>query len=87
MQNCAAFSGRKGTEMDDFACGLRVLSWDDRAADHHGQIRACLDAKGTPMGAMDMMIDAHARSTGMALVTNSVQEFRRVPALTIENWA
>ncbi len=81
------YSDRLRREIDDFACRLRVLPWDERVADHYGQVRAYLDTKGTPIGAMDMMIAAHARSAGMALVTNNREHFRRVPGLKIENWA
>jgi tRNA(fMet)-specific endonuclease VapC len=34
----------------------------------------------------DLHIAAHARSEGLILVTNNVDEFARVPALQIENW-
>jgi tRNA(fMet)-specific endonuclease VapC len=33
-----------------------------------------------------MHIAAHARSEGLVLVTNNMEEFARVPALEAENW-
>jgi tRNA(fMet)-specific endonuclease VapC len=36
---------------------------------------------------MDMLIAAHALSLNCILVTNNESEFRRIPALKIENWA
>jgi len=62
-------------------------AWDAAAADHYGDIRVALERKGTPIGAMDMMIAAHARSMNAVLVTNNTKHFRRVPGLKVENWA
>lgn len=42
---------------------------------------------GHPLGALDMLIAAHARSLNLILVTNNVKEFDRVPDLRIDNWA
>ena len=49
-------------------------------------IRVALERKGTPIGAHDMLIAAHARAIDAVCVTDNVAEFRRVPALKIENW-
>ena len=38
------------------------------------------------IGANDLLIAAHARSLGFALVTNNTAEFGRVRGLTTENW-
>lgn len=72
--------------IQEFASGLALLSWDAAAADHYGSIRAELERKGTLIGAMDMMIAAHARSIDAVLVTNNTKHFRRVPRLKVENW-
>ena len=37
-------------------------------------------------GPNDLLIAAHALSTGLPLVTNNVSEFERVPGLNVENW-
>lgn len=63
-----------------------VIPFDDKAAAHYGQIAAYLQQKGTPIGTMDMLIAAHARSQGLTVVTNNVRDFGRVPDLKIENW-
>jgi tRNA(fMet)-specific endonuclease VapC len=57
-----------------------------KAAAHFGQIRAELARLGTPCGAYDMLIGAHARSEGLVLVTNNVREFLRIPGLRVDNW-
>lgn len=65
---------------------LTVLPFDDKAAAQYGKICAYLRKKGTPIGTMDMLISAHAKSEGLILVTNNEREFKRVPNLTVENW-
>ena len=38
------------------------------------------------IGANDLLIAAHARSQELTVVTNNTEHFRRVPALSVENW-
>jgi len=66
---------------------IPVAPMDTEVAMCFGRIRAGLEAKGTPIGAYDLMIAAHAMSLGLILVTNNVREFSRVEGLRIENWA
>lgn len=72
--------------VEDFVRRLTVLDWDSTAAEHYADIRTKLEAGGTPIGNMDMLIAAHARSVSAVLVTNNEKHFRRVSALTVENW-
>jgi tRNA(fMet)-specific endonuclease VapC len=62
-------------EIDDFTDQLTVLAWDEAAADHYGAIRTVLEKKGRVIGAMDMLIAAHARSIKAVLVTNDLRHF------------
>jgi tRNA(fMet)-specific endonuclease VapC len=73
-------------EIDNFVSRLVVIPWDEFAADHYGAIRASLEKVGTLVGAMDMLIAAHARSCGATLVTNNLREFDRIKGLTSLNW-
>jgi tRNA(fMet)-specific endonuclease VapC len=52
----------------------------------YASIRVTLERRGTPIGAHDMLIAAHARVLDAVCVTDNVAEFRRVPALKVENW-
>ena len=70
----------------NFLAPLQILAFDDQAAQHYGKIRAYLERKGQTIGAMDLLIAAHARSLSLTLVTNNEKEFSRVPGLTVENW-
>jgi tRNA(fMet)-specific endonuclease VapC len=49
-------------------------------------LRVALEKKGVPIGAHDMLIAAHARALDAVCVTDNVGEFKRVPALEVENW-
>ena len=69
-----------------FASPLEILPFDDNAALHYGDIRTYLERSGQSIGAMDMLIAAHARSIPLTLVTNNTREFSRVPNLLVENW-
>ena len=72
--------------VEDFVRHLDVMDWDTDAADQYGVIRAELEAAGTPIGAMDMMIAAHAKSIKAVLVTNNQKHFARIKGLKVEKW-
>jgi tRNA(fMet)-specific endonuclease VapC len=72
--------------LDEFTIPLEVVSFDEDAAHVYGDIRANLEKAGMPIGAMDMLIAAHAISLGIPLVTNNAREFVRIPALNIIDW-
>jgi tRNA(fMet)-specific endonuclease VapC len=66
---------------------VRSLAWSNDAAAHYAQVRAHLEARGEPIGNMDQMIAAHARSAGVPLVTANAKEFRRIPGLQVLDWS
>jgi tRNA(fMet)-specific endonuclease VapC len=68
-----------------FLSPLEVASFDRDAAAACGQLRATIEQKGTSIGAMDLLIAAHALSLDVRLVTNNAREFRRVHGLRVEN--
>jgi len=72
--------------IEHFTARLDVLEFSSKAAAHYGQIRTELERAGKPVGAHDMLIAAHARAEGLAVVTNNTREFARIPGLRVENW-
>jgi tRNA(fMet)-specific endonuclease VapC len=72
--------------IDTFTATVDVLSFDSSAADAFGGLCAALEAKGTPIGALDTLIAAHALSLNLTLVTNNSKHFTRVRGLRTENW-
>lgn len=63
-----------------------VAAFDAAAASAYGPLRHELAVRGTPIGALDILIAAHALSLEAVLVTRNVREFRRVHDLRVENW-
>ena len=77
---------RNREALEQFVSPLEVAAFDRPATLTYGRMRALLEKKGRPIGSMDMLIAAHALSVGARLVTNNVEEFKRVPGLRVENW-
>ena len=73
--------------LTQFLSPLEIVPYDDKAAAVYGQIRNHLEKKGAIVGAMDMLIGAHAQSIPVTLVTKNLREFKRIPGLRVENWA
>jgi len=68
-----------------FLLRIEVLPWDHEAAEHNGVLRAELQRSGRVLGAVDMLIAAHALAANAVLVTQD-RAFRHVPGLVIEDW-
>jgi tRNA(fMet)-specific endonuclease VapC len=80
-------ASRKLTRQVDAVLGaITILPLEAGAERHYAAIRSDLERKGTPIGANDMLIAAHARAIGAVCVTDNVAEFECVPALRVENW-
>ncbi len=73
--------------LKQFLQPLLILNYTDEDAEVYGKIRAILEAKGIPIGAMDLLIASQAVGRNLILVTNNENEFRRVKGIRIENWA
>ena len=72
--------------LDEFVLPLELATFNREAARVYGRMRATLEARGTPIGSMDMMIGAHALSLDVALATNNTREFSRIKGLTVVDW-
>jgi tRNA(fMet)-specific endonuclease VapC len=79
-------SARNRQALEMFLAPLIILPFDEAALWAYGDLRAELERKGTPIGALDTMIAAHALSQQSTLVTNNIREFARFPGLALENW-
>jgi tRNA(fMet)-specific endonuclease VapC len=69
-----------------FLAYVTVLDWPAEAAVRYGEIRARLETSGRSIGAMDLLIAAHALHEKATLVTRNLSEFRRVTDLKVETW-
>lgn len=64
-----------------------AVSWPDGAVvEHYVDIRASLEAQGTPISEADPWIAATARAANGTLVTDNTREFGRVPNLSVADW-
>jgi len=79
-------SPRNRQALEMFLAPLIILPFEEAALWAYGDLRSELERKGTPIGALDTMIAAHALSQQSTLVTNNTREFARVPGLALENW-
>jgi tRNA(fMet)-specific endonuclease VapC len=52
----------------------------------YGRIRYDLETAGEIIGAMDLLIAAHAYALSATLVTNNLAHFRRVAGLAVTRW-
>ena len=72
--------------LQQFLLPLNIVEFDYPAATVYGHVRTALEKQGTPMGALDTLIAAHALSLNVTLITNNAREFSRIPNLRIANW-
>ena len=77
---------RLSEQLEQILSVLPVLPLDREADRHYGKIRADLERRGTPIGPHDLLIASHARANGLTLVTNNLDEFKRVGKLKLVNW-
>jgi len=69
-----------------FLQNVDILNWDGAAAAAYAKLRAECERNGTPLGALDMLIAAHAVSENCVLVTSD-QAFNQVGRhLVLEDW-
>ncbi len=79
-------SARLTGQMEKVLAALQVLPFEAPAEIAYGDLRSRLEAAGTPIGANDLLIAAHAVSLGRTIVTDNEREFARVAGLPQENW-
>ena len=72
--------------VDGLLACFSVLPFEVAAARDYGVIRTELERAGTPIGPLDLLIAAHARSLGLTVMTGNVGEFRRVKGLPVLPW-
>lgn len=79
-------SARLRKAMEDLLGEIDVLPFEAPAEADYSDIRAALEAAGTPIGGNDLLIAAHAQAMQATIVTANTAEFKRVRGLKVENW-
>lgn len=69
----------------EFLQRVAVEPWESSTADTYGRLRASLEASGKVVGALDLLIAAHALDLNVTLVTNDAG-FRKITHLKTEDW-
>ena len=73
-------------KVNSFCRLVEIIPWDAEAASAYANLRVDLEASGTPIGNMDMLIAAVAVAEKAVLVTNNTAHFSRIKNLDIANW-
>lgn len=76
----------QAARLEAFLNLFQLVDFDLPAALHYAEIRAALEAASTPIGPLDLLIAAQARSIGATLVTGNAGEFKRVKGLKVQAW-
>lgn len=87
----AAKSARRRENMQRletfFAGPIDLVPFEHGDARSAGNVRAALEAAGTPIGAYDVLLAGQALHRGATLVTANASEFARVAGLAWQDWA
>lgn len=65
---------------------ITIVDFGAKEAKIAAVIRANLEQKGTPIGAMDTLIAGCALVHGYTLITHNTKEFSRIEGLSLEDW-
>ena len=79
-------SARLRAALDATLSAMEIVPLELAAVEHYARLRLALERAGTPIGANDMLIAAHALALDATLVTDNQREFGRVEGLRVENW-
>ena len=79
-------SPRLAAQLEAVLGALDILPFEEPADRRYVELRDHRERQGTPIGPNDMLIAAHALAVGLAVVTDNVRGFSRVPGLHVENW-
>lgn len=79
-------SSNLAARVDQLLEAIEILPLEPAADRHYGRIRSELERAGTVIGANDLLIAAQVLAIDAILVTDNVQEFKRIKGLRLENW-
>ena len=76
----------QAARFEEFCTTHDVRALSDAAVVRAAEIYADLHRRGALIGDADILIAATAMVHGLAIVTNNVRHFRRIPGLDVANW-
>ncbi len=77
---------RRSAFVERVLAQMPVVSFDLIVARVHARVWAELAAKGTVVGAHDLLIGATALATGGRVATRDVRSFPKIPGLDVVRW-
>lgn len=72
--------------LERFLLPIEIVPFDAEAGVYYGRLRTELKRIGLMIGNNDLLIASHALSLNVAIATNNLREFSRVPGLQVEQW-
>ncbi len=87
VRKAGASHPRSAARLEAFLGLFTVVEFTLNAALHYAEIRTDAEAGGKPIGPLDLLIAAQARSLGATLVTANIREFKRVRGLKVLDWS
>jgi len=79
-------SARNLLRLEQFFSPFQSFAFDEVCLTAYAEIRTDLERAGTPIGPIDLIIAAIAKTHDLTLVTNNTGEFSRVSGLKLEDW-
>jgi tRNA(fMet)-specific endonuclease VapC len=79
-------SPRLAAQLEAVLGALEVLPLEPPVDAAYGSLRTRFGQAGTPIGANDLLIAAHALALGYTIITDNEKEFARVEDLQPQNW-
>lgn len=73
--------------VNQFLLGVTSLPWDSAAAQAYASLAASSWKQGKRLAAMDILVAAHALSSGVTLVTRDQSFLNLGPRLTVADWS
>ncbi len=77
---------RESEKVHKLVAVVAELPFEGHAVRQAAALRCDLEEAGTPIGAYDLLIAAHALALQLVLVNANSGEFGRVPGLNLESW-
>lgn len=82
----SANPSKRRQTVEEFLLSFQVLPFDHRCAYAYAKLQSTLEREGRRIGPNDLIVAATALANECTLVTNNVEEFKRVPGLPLESW-
>ena len=72
--------------VNEFLLRVDILPWDSNVAEVYANFRTACESEGKSLGAMDMLIAAHAVAAGAVLITNDRAFYNLEHLLDLRDW-